>query len=60
MESFHLLVYVIFLRDLRAELETHVIAAVLGRSLLIRDEFVRMTLFTRENLKWEGSYLVVY
>ena len=59
MESFHLLVDIVFLRNLRAKLETHVIAAVLGRSLLIRDEFVRMTLFTRENMKREESYLVV-
>jgi hypothetical protein len=60
VEGFHLLVDVVFLRDLRAKLETHVIAAVLSRSLLISDELVRMTLFTRENMKREESYLVVY
>ena len=60
MESLHLLVDVVFLRDLRAKLETHVIATVLGRSFLIRDEFVRIALFTRENMKREKSYLVVY
>jgi hypothetical protein len=60
VEGLHLLVDVVFLRDLRAKLEAHVIAAILGRSFLIRDEFVRIALFTRENMKREGSYLVVY
>ena len=60
VECFHLLVHVVFLRDLRAKLETHVIATVLSRSFLIRDEFVCIALFTKETLKREESYLVIF